>query len=66
MTEKRNCFYQTSLILKNLNCILGKCSVQNFQEYKEIEGRRSDSDYCSRFEYDAYNKKLIDVEDADC
>ena len=62
---KRNCFYRTTLILKNLDCILEKCSVHTFQEYKEIEGQHSDSDYYSRFEYDAYNKKLIDVKDAD-
>ncbi|XP_063938147.1 chromatin remodeling protein SHL-like [Daucus carota subsp. sativus] len=43
----------------------GKCTVHTFHEYIELEGRRSDSDYYSRFEYDIYKKKLIDVKDAD-
>nr|XP_017233241.1 PREDICTED: chromatin remodeling protein SHL-like [Daucus carota subsp. sativus] len=68
---KKDCHGKKELFLSNhfdpqsLDCIIGKCTVHTFHDYMELEGRRSDSDYYSRFEYDAYKKKLIDVKDAD-
>ena len=62
---KKELFLSNQFDTQSLDCILGKCTVHTFKEYMELEGRRSDSAYYSRFEYDAYSKKLIDVKDAD-